>query len=322
MQIFNNQGSNNGSSKRNCSYCCSPDHVVTECPNAVSDWAFFQRHEIPLKGGSNKHWTIGARQGYRGATYDHWFREPREWGKWFVECERAIAKIEKAKLREANKKSAKRRTSKCGFCGRTDHNRRDCLSMQQFKSRLLEANRGWRERIYDRLVGDLGLSVGAIVKVESYQGWNQPTLEKVGIIESINWDELSMFCIQDTGGSRWSDRVRQDFQQRLKVQVNVEGNSHILTFHKSNSGYNSNGKLSDSFGTLVDTFGYNHLKYITTIARSETPLDEEWVNQGHENAMDFLVKKYSMAKLKEWNVEKLLLKVENENNLKKLQQSA
>ena len=122
MQIYNDQNSNSGrSSKRNCSYCMSSDHVVSECPNAVSDWAFFQRHEIPLKGGSSEHWTIGARTGYNGAVYDHWFREPREWGKWFVECEKAIEKIERAKARQANKKSGRRRVSSCGFCGDTTY---------------------------------------------------------------------------------------------------------------------------------------------------------------------------------------------------------
>lgn len=316
MQIYNDQNSNSGrSSKRNCSYCMSSDHVVSECPNAVSDWAFFQRHEIPLKGGSSAHWTIGARTGYNGAVYDHWFREPREWGKWFVECEKAIEKIERAKARQANKKSGRRRVSSCGFCGDTTHNRRDCQEMRDFKAKLLEANRDWRQRIYDRLVGELGLSVGAVIKVEQKQGWNQPSVEKIAIVESINWDELSMFCINQTA-SHWQGRVRSDFHQRLRISINVDGKSKTLGFGGDHR------KLIDGFGTLADNLGYNSMDYCSTIARSESPLDEEWVNQGHENAMDFLVKKYSIQKLKEWNVEKLLAKVVTENNLKKLSQSA
>jgi hypothetical protein len=322
MQIYNNQSSNNGSSKRTCSYCSNPNHVVTECPNAVSDWAYFQRYEIPLKGNSGTHWTIGARTGYNGAVYDHWFREPREWGKWFVECEKAIDKIEKAKLREANKKSGKRRVSKCGFCGSTDHNRRDCQVMQDFKARLLEANRGWRQRIYDRLVGDLGLSVGAVVNVKVRVGWNQPDEQKIGIVESINWDKLSMFCytLQENG---WRNRVRDEFRQPLEVKVNVEGNTHILKFggNKTNQYGSTEYILEDNFGRLADYFGWsrNEAAFVSTIARSETPLDEEWVNQGHEDAMDFLIKKYSMEKLKGWGVQELLNKVEEANKKKKLQ---
>ena len=47
-------------------------------------------------------------------------------------------------------------------------------------------------------------------------------------------------------------------------------------------------------------------------------MDEEWVSQGHEDAMDFLIKKYSMEKLKGWGVQKLLIKVEEANKQKKL----
>ena len=325
MQIYNNQGSNNGSSKRTCSYCSNPNHVVTECPNAVSDWAYFQRYEIPLKGNSGTHWTIGGATDWRGNPYDHWFRQPREWGKWFEACEKAIDKINKAKIREANKKSGKRRVSKCGFCGSTDHNRRDCQAMKDFKARLLEANRVWRQRIYDRLVGDLGLSVGAVVNVKVRGGWNQPDEQKIGIVESINWDQLSMFCytLQENG---WRQRLRDEFRQPLEVMVNVEGKTHILKFggRKTNSYGHTEYILEDSFGTLVDYYGWsrNEAAFVSTIARSETPLDEEWVNQGHEDAMDFLIKKYSMEKLKGWGVQELLNKVEEANKKKKLQLSA
>ena len=76
------------------------------------------------------------------------------------------------------------------------------------------------------------------------------------------------------------------------------------------------GWSRDEYGVLA-TFVHS-----STIARSETPLDEEWVNQGHEDAMDFLIKKYSMEKLKEWNVVNLLNKVELANEAKKLELSA
>ena len=51
-------------------------------------------------------------------------------------------------------------------------------------------------------------------------------------------------------------------------------------------------------------------------------MDEEWVNQGHEDAMDFLIKKYSMDKLKGWGVQNLLIKVEQANKARNLELSA
>ena len=56
--------------------------------------------------------------------------------------------------------------------------------------------------------------------------------------------------------------------------------------------------LKDEHGVLADVFGGRNVTFHSTIARSDTPLDEEWVNQGHEDAMDFLIKKYSSEKLK------------------------
>ena len=326
MQIYNNKDSStksNGQAKRSCSYCGDPAHVVTECHNAVNDWAYFQRFEIPLKQGQD-HWTVGGMTSWRGDKVDHWYRHPREWGKWFEACEKAIGKISRAKLKAKNKKAGKKRVSACGFCGATDHNRRDCESMKQFKQRLLEANQQWRQRFYDKLVGELGLSVGAVVNVKVPVSWNT-TEQKIGIVESINWDELSMFCytLQENG---WRNRLRDEFRQPLEVKVNVEGATYILKFGggKTNGYGSTDHSLKDDFGMLADYYGWSRKEatFISTIARSETPLDEEWVNQGHEDAMDFLIKKYSLEKLKGWGVQNLLNKVELANEAKKLKLSA
>ena len=327
MQIYNNKDSNtnsrNGRPKRSCSYCGKPDHVVTDCPHAVNDWAYFQRFEIPLKQAN--HWTINARTGWNGVKVDHWYRQPREWGKWFIECEKAMDKINKAKAKAKVKASGKRTASKCGFCGSTDHNRRQCPAMDQFKRRLLEANQQWRQRFYDKLVGDLGLSVGAVVNVKVPTRWNEPAEEKIGIVESINWDQLSMFCytLQENG---WRQRLRDEFRQPLEVMVNVDGTSRKLKFggSKTNSYGHTEYILEDDFGILVDYWGWSRSEatFVSTIARSETPLDEEWVNEGHEDAMDFLIKKYSMEKLKGWGVQDLLNKVEEANKQKKIKLSA
>jgi len=327
MQIYNNKDSNTnsriGRPKRSCSYCGKPDHVVTDCPHAVNDWAYFQRFEIPLKQAN--HWTINARTGWNGVKVDHWYRQPREWGKWFIECEKAMDKINKAKAKAKVKASGKRTASKCGFCGSTDHNRRQCPAMDQFKRRLLEANQQWRQRFYDKLVGDLGLSVGAVVNVKVPTRWNEPAEEKIGIVESINWDQLSMFCytLQENG---WRQRLRDEFRQPLEVMVNVDGTSRKLKFggSKTNSYGHTEYILEDDFGILVDYWGWSRSEatFVSTIARSETPLDEEWVNEGHEDAMDFLIKKYSMEKLKGWGVQDLLNKVEEANKQKKIKLSA
>ena len=59
----------------------------------------------------------------------------------------------------------------------------------------------------------------------------------------------------------------------------------------------------DKFGSGY--YGQN-VSFLSVIAKSQTPLDSEWVEQGHENAIEFVLKKYSLEKLKQWNVIKLL----------------
>ena len=133
-----------------------------------------------------------------------------------------------------------------------------------------------------------------------------------------------MFCytLQENG---WRNRLRDEFRQGLEVMVNVEGETRKLKFggRKTHS-YGHTDYSRRRLRQLVDFFGWSRREatFISTIARSETPLDEEWVSQGHEDAMDFLTKKYSMEKLKGWGVQDLLNKVELANEAKKLKLSA
>ena len=168
--------------------------------------------------------------------------------------------------------------------------------------RLVSANQKWRQRFYDKFVTELGLSVGAVVKVKKTH-WNNSDSEHIGIITRVNWDELSMFCDKNERGG-WNHRVESKFQQQLKVSINVDGEIKELKFGTGQS--QRFGQLEDNQGTLVDCFGWHTLEYVETIARSETPLDEEWVNQAHRESLLFAVKRYSLEKLTNWNVIRLL----------------
>jgi len=228
---------------------------------------------------------------------------PDGWSKWYAECEKAHAKQQQAAARQATSGTT-RRASKCGFCGSIHHNRRNCDKMTAVFDRLVSANQKWRQRFYDKFVTDLGLSVGAVVKVKQGRSWNTDEKELIGIITSVNWDELSMFCDHNDRGG-WNQRVDDKFRQHMRIQVNVDGSTQTLTFD-ANKSNRSRGELSDSQGVLCDTFGWSNVEYLETIARSETPLDEEWVNQAYRESLLFAVKKYSSEKLTDWNVIRLL----------------
>ena len=311
MQVFNNSqdGSTpSGNSKPSCSYCRDPHHRATDCPHVASDWASFQRFEIPSKDPN--HWThnpvagTGQRSWNTQSNTARWYMEPSGWSKWYAECEKAFYKQEQAKARKA-RSGTTRRQSKCGFCGSYHHNRRQCPEMTAMLDRLVSANQKWRQRFYDKFVTDLGLSVGAVVKVKQGRSWNTDEKELIGIITSVNWDELSMFCDHNDRGG-WNQRVDDKFRQQLRIQVSVDGSTQTLTFKNAGNSARSRGQLSDGQGVLCDTFGWSNVEYLETIARSETPLDEEWVNQAHRESLKFAVKRYSLEQLTNNNVIRLL----------------
>ena len=320
MQVFNNSqngSTSSGNASPSCSYCRDPRHRATDCPHVAGDWAMFQKFLIPCSDPNN--WTnnpispiSGQRSWNTQESTARWNKEPSEWGKWYTRCERAYQKQQQAKVRQ-RRTGTTRRVSQCGFCGSLHHNRRNCDKMTAYTNRIVKANQVWRQRFYDKFVTEMGLSVGAVIKVKQRARYNTPEEEKIGIITSINWDELSMFCYTDDKNRSWNTRVDPKFQQTLRINIQVDGTNQTLSFitrdQSTHSGYIE--LLSDAHGGLVDRFeGWRNVVYLETIARSETPLDEEWVSQGHEECAKFITKKYSKQKLDDWNVTSILEKTE------------
>jgi len=232
---------------------------------------------------------------------------PDGWSKWYAECEKAFYKQKQAKERKA-RTGTPRRASKCGFCGSLHHNRRQCTQMDNYTDRIIKANQVWRQRFYDKFVTEQGLSIGAVVKVKTQAGWNSESEEKIGIITGVNWDQLSMFCYTNENGS-WHDRLDQRFRQQVNIDIMIDGQSQKLRWVNNTNRRNggSGEVLADNHGVLADSFsGYRGVTYIETIGRSETPLDEEWVSQGHEECAKFVTKKYSAEKLKDAKVTQIL----------------
>ena len=214
MRAFNNKQnpteSNYPRSTSSCSYCRDDGHQVTDCPHVMSDWAHFQNFTIPCSDPDN--WvnnpvaiTNGQNHWNNQTSTARWFKDPTGWSKWYAQCEKAVEKIERANKRKADKKNKVRKASKCGFCGSLHHNRRACPKMDALNERLIRANAHWRKRFYDRVVSDMGLGIGALIKVSEQVGsWgSQETVEHVGIVTSINFDEVNMFSYTETAKRNW-----------------------------------------------------------------------------------------------------------------------
>jgi hypothetical protein len=336
MRAFNNSNNSPSSSggygkaKSACSYCGDVDHQVTSCPHVKSDWAMFQSFTIPCSDPDN--WTNNPKAKVAGQRWNsqannaRWFKDPSGWSKWYAQCEKAHAKMVKAEQRQAQKSKAKstgKKAKSCGFCGGVGHNRRDCPEMQALNKRLIRANNHWRQRLYRYFVEELGLGNGALINVTKKYRWNQPNTNHVAIVSSINWDELNMFCYTEVDKRGWrhnKKRVHENLCAPLGIRVIVDGKEEWMTWTQSTGSNGSSVNIvHDEHGRpLVDQFPYSWSapEYHSMVSPTETPLSEEWLTQGQAECVEFITKKYSLAKLKEWQAISLLESYEQRYNLK------
>ena len=326
MRAFNDSqnGTNSDRSTSSCSYCRDTSHQVTDCPHVKSDWGYFQRFEIPCMDPAN--WTnnpLSQQNGQcRWNTQDNtarWFKDPSGWSKWYAQCEKAYEKVIRAEQRKATKATGKRAKPKCGFCGSPNHNRRACPSMDSLNERLIRANAHWRQRFYDRIVTELGLGTGALIKVSQRVGhWNSGDTEQhIGIVTSINFDEVNMFCYLENGGRDWRTRIRERFQQPFIVKAVVDGEEKIVNLCISDhtNGYKP---FPDEHGTpLIDVFphSYRAMTFLEVVSPTEQPLSEEWIKGGQQECVEFITKRYSRQALKDQRVLEILENYEQRYNL-------
>ena len=309
MKAFNDKtdGKNNRSLPT-CAYCRDHNHKSTECPHAESDWAMFQRLEIPSKDPNN--WTnnpidrseqldLGVSSWYTQASVAKWKKEPSEWGKWYSDCQKTVAKIKQRREREALAESqGKKRPSirKCGFCGSTDHTRRNCSKMETFKTQSIKANQEWRRQFHERFVADLGVSEGALIKVKRRHYWNQQgdSSEQVAIVTAINWDELNICADVKYNGGRRRYGGDLDFTLRQKVSLQVSVGGQDVKIYLGDNSINNLG-----LNSMIGRPHNDNYEFLSVLSPSERPMDAEWIDQGHEDAVDFITKKRNYQKLKE-----------------------
>jgi hypothetical protein len=302
MRIYNNTQDNknpSGNAKQSCSYCRDESHKVGDCPHIAGDWAMFQKLTIPSSDPDN--WTnnpltqSGRRRWNTQSQTAYWYKAPTGWSKWYAECEKAFEKQKKALERQANKKKGKKKASKCGFCGSLDHNRRNCVAMQNFREDALKANRNWRQAFYDDLVTNRGISEGALLTV-SRQEWNGSSRKAItgtAIVVAVNWDELHSGCDQNfknPTNHSWRTDLDHSLQQYLKLDVVINGQRTTLTL-------GSEMKMP-TISSRVSSGSYNWSVH-SVLSRSETLKGQEWIDQGHADAVDFVIKKRSQQFLKD-----------------------
>ena len=277
MNIFEKNGSRKSISS--CGYCRTGGHDIRECPQVAVDYSYWKDHIVPLKAGNPCHWFTD--------------NQPKYWGEWYTKCIMAMQKQLDYKKKQRQPKAHRTAAPRsCGFCEELGHTRRTCEKMKTFLVEAYQANENWRRLAYDILVKQLGISVGAAIKVKKSVGYysNETTTEHIALVSSVNWDKLNLSCANQA----WDDKWRQ----HLRVEVLVDGVTSTLKF-------NSNTTETTLSPTFRHICGYSGVVYEDKVAPAPKPLDEAWVTN-YKEAFDFIAKKRSYEKLEECGIATLV----------------
>ncbi len=298
MKIYNeSQGHKDQHSRRasKCSYCRAEGHNATNCPRVAEDFAWFKQNPpvIPI--------------GVSATTKTcHWYSNPKYWGEWYQKCKDAHAKQVAAKQKASNSRTGAARTaSKCGFCGSLDHNRRNCEAMDDYTANAIKANRNWRRTFYNIFVEQMGISEGALLNLKTKGGYSHEDKDVIGIVTSVNWDQLSVFCASSKSHGQYD--YREDaYRQFLEVTVQIDGESTKIKFSEAGIGVEEHGIAKNLVKYTGERYSWRNPEFISVLSPSKTPLGEEWIEEGHAKAVSFLTKKRSKAKLDEADITSLI----------------
>ena len=188
-----------------CSYCHHEGHNKRNCPTMKTHWdANPQIHDV-----YDHNSLTGIDRTMFPAHYRHYWGDDdakRQFrGHWRYMKNRFAPKAET--------KPKKRRKAKCGFCGSTAHNRRNCNKLKNFVYVLKETNKAYRAAYYDKFVEGMGLGAGALVSAHGYDG------ESMGIITSFPTEQIMFTNLLRT----WSE-----YHTRANAKINLQGSNIVV----------------------------------------------------------------------------------------------
>jgi hypothetical protein len=224
-----------------------------------------------------------------------------DYSYWIKQIDKYYPKFRAAKERKKNPTTRQRSAPKCGFCSDENHNRRNCPELATFAKRLKQANANWRQAVFSKLVTEMGLGIGAVVKVKDTETyWNranqEPPKELIGIVDTFDLSSCNLFCV--------NTKIDSDYRAGIEVTAVAGDNQTRLKFSNP---HNKRESIQDDKGrgALVGGTGYyyNSNEYLSTVARSTQPLDESWVSTGAlEDEFNWLLKKRSLQWLADHGV--------------------
>ena len=265
--------------RNSCSYCREEGHNITVCPRVNEDWEYWKEYRVPIYSKIKYAYSL--------------IKYPDNWGRWYRDCQEGVQKQTAYQNRLGS--SSKPVKKSCGFCGEPDHNRRRCESMKTFLKDCYTANENWRRHFYEVVVKQHNLSVGAAVKTFRKGYYGSDDVEGLGIITSINFDQLTFLS-----STSWDDDF---YQNRLKITALVDGEQKAISI--------DNKDFPLFVGVVKSDNGWWRSLYMKeVITESSTALDESWVTD-YKGAFQFLAKKRSYQQLLDDGVVQVVEKWKN-----------
>ena len=187
-----------------CSYCYHEGHNKRHCPTMKAHW-----ESNPQVHESYDHDSlVGIDKTMLPPAYHRYWSDDNA----KVQFRSHWRYMKNRFATKATTKTKRRKKAKCGFCGSTAHNRRNCNKLKNFIYVLNETNKAYRAAYYDKFVEGMGMGAGALLSVQSGTG------KSVGIITSFPTEQIMFTNLL----YRWND-----YHTKAHAKINVQGSEVI-----------------------------------------------------------------------------------------------
>ncbi len=255
-----------------CGYCFNDGHNKRHCPHMKQHWDA----NADLRGKTTR--TINS-ETIKGVdktmfpsiyhTYysdDHAIQQFR--AHWQYMKTRFVSK-------EETKPNKKRKKAKCGFCGSTAHNRRNCSKLKNFVYVLNQTNKAYRAAYYDKFVDGMGLGAGALVSMRNPYGYESHT--GVAILTNFPAEKIMFTNLK----RQWND-----YSTKAQTKVLINGQTSEFNLAHDCFYTESNDNVEGIWSSMFSRWG----QVLNVVSPAPNRPTKDWF-LGQSPCFDWIVKK-------------------------------
>ncbi len=260
-----------------CGYCFTDGHNKRHCPHMKQHWdanADLQglshlASSHTIKDVDNKMFPSQWQQYYSDADALRQFR-----AHWRYMSDRFSTK--------PKKKPKKRKKAKCGFCGSTAHNRRNCNKLKNFIYVLNQTNRAYRSAFYDKFIEGMGMGAGALVSMRNPYGYDDQ-LNGVAIVTTLPTEQIMFTNLKRS----WSD-----YSTKADVKVLINGETSKFNLSQDCFYTESHDNSEGIWSAMFSRWG----RILNVVSPAPNRPTKDWF-LGQSPCFNWIVKKRSQETL-------------------------